>query len=305
MFVTIVRRFAVYIYTVIGISVLVFVLARLTGDPVSLYLPLNASQATRDALAAELGFDQSIPVQLWRYATSLLSLDFGMSFRQNRPAIDIVLAAFPVTLTLAALAIGISLTLSLVIGSLAAWRPGSVFDRLSGFVSLMGASVPDFWIAIMLILFFAVQLDLLPTSGMATPIHWILPVAVLVLRPFGILTQVVRSSMITALASGYVKTARAKGASQGAITFVHALRNAMLPVITVASDQAAGLVNGAVVAEAVFGFAGIGKIMLDAIQFRDFAVLQAAVLVVAMTIFAVNLIVEVIYALLDPRIRLQ
>lgn len=305
MYATVAGRAVQYLYSVIGISVLVFVLARLTGDPVSLYLPLNATQATREALSERLGFDQPIYVQLWRYVVSIAHLDLGTSMRQARPAMEVVLNAFPVTLKLAALAIGISLALALIIGSLAAWRPGSIFDRISGFVSLMGASVPDFWIAIILILIFSVNLHLLPTSGMSTPLHWIMPVAVLILRPFGILTQVVRSSMISALSSGYVKTARAKGASRNAIIFVHALRNAMLPVITVASDQIAGLVNGAVVAESVFGFAGIGKIMLDAIQFRDFAVLQAAVLVVAVTVFAINMIVDIIYVVLDPRIRLQ
>jgi peptide/nickel transport system permease protein len=273
-----------------------------TGDPVALHLPANASPEARAELSHRLGYDQPIPVQLWRYAEELAHFDLGESLRQSRPAIDIVLAAFPVTLRLASLTIVIALGLSLLIGSLAAWRPGSVFDRLASFVSLMGASVPDFWAAIVLILVFSIGLQLLPTSGMGTPLHWIMPVAVLMMRPFGIITQVVRSSMITALSSDYVKTARSKGVGPRSIIFVHALRNAMLPVVTVAGDQAANLINGAVIAETVFGFPGIGKIMLDAIQYRDFSVLQAAVLVAAVTIFALNMVIDAIYLMLDPRI---
>lgn len=291
-----------YVYSVAGIVVLVFVLARATGNPVALHLPANASPEARAELAHKLGYDLPIHVQLWRYAKELAHFDLGMSLRQSRPAIDIVLAAFPVTLKLASLTIVIALSLALLIGSLAAWRPGSIFDRLASFISLMGASVPDFWVAIVLILVFSIGLQFLPTSGMGTPLHWIMPIAVLMMRPFGIITQVVRSAMITALSSGYVKTARSKGVRPGAIIFVHALRNAMLPVITVAGDQAANLINGAVIAETVFGFPGIGKVMLDAIQYRDFSVLQAAVLVAAVTIFALNMIIDAIYLMLDPRI---
>jgi peptide/nickel transport system permease protein len=152
-------------------------------------------------------------------------------------------------------------------------------------------------------LVFAVGLHWLPTSGTGGPSYWVLPIAVLVLRPCGLIAQVVRGSMISALSSAYVKTARAKGAKSRAIIFVHALRNAMLPVITVAGDQAAGIINGAVVVETVFGFPGIGKLLIDAITYRDFAVLQAAVLVTAVAIFALNIAIDIGYALLDPRIR--
>ncbi len=302
MYVKLAKRGLQYIYSVVGIVVLVFVMARATGDPVALHLPANASPEARAELSHTLGYDQPVHVQLWRYAVQLSHFDLGESLRQSRPAIDIVLAAFPVTLRLASLTIVLALSLALLIGSLAAWRPGSIFDRLASLVSLMGASVPDFWVAIVLILFFSIGLHWLPTSGTATPLHWIMPVAVMMLRPFGIITQVVRSSMITALSSGYVKTARSKGVSRGSIIFVHALRNAMLPVITVAGDQAANLINGAVIAETIFGFPGIGKVMLDAIQYRDFSVLQAAVLMTAVAIFALNMIIDAIYLLLDPRI---
>ena len=169
----------------------------------------------------------------------------------------------------------VAIVCALVVGALAAYRPGGAFDRIASVGSLAGASAPDFWLAITGILLFAVTLGWLPTSGTGTVWHWLMPVGVLLLRPFGLLVQVVRGAMIGALSSPYVKTARAKGVRERTIIFVHALRNAMLPVITVAGDQAAGIVNGAVIVETVFGLPGVGKLMIDAIIQRDFAIIQA------------------------------
>jgi peptide/nickel transport system permease protein len=197
----------------------------------------------------------------------------------------------------------ISMVLAIIIGSLAAWQPGGVFDRVSTLLTLLGASTPNFWIAIVGILVFAVWLEVLPTSGMGGPAYWIMPVAVLSLRPLGIIAQVVRGSMISALSSGYVTTARAKGVRTKSIIFVHTLRNAMLPVITVAGDQAASMLNGAVIVETVFGFPGVGKLLIDSITYRDFAVLQAAVLISAVAILCMNILIDITYSLLDPRIR--
>lgn len=191
----------------------------------------------------------------------------------------------------------------IVVGSLAAFRAGGFFDRLSSVISLVGASVPDFWLAIVAIVVFSVNLAWLPTSGTGSLLHWILPICVLFIRPFGIIVQVVRGSMIGALSSAYVKTARAKGVRSGPIIFVHALRNAMLPVITVIGDQAASLLNGAVIVETIFGFPGVGKLMIDSILQRDFNVVLAAILVTALAIFLMNLLIDLAYALLDPRIR--
>ncbi|WGF87935.1 ABC transporter permease [Marinivivus vitaminiproducens] len=293
------------IVSVLGLLVLVFFLARLTGDPSYLFLPLDASPEARQEFAQLHGFDQPLYIQFFTYLGDLLHLDFGTSMRQNRSAMEVALEAFPNTLQLAVIAIGLAVVLAIVVGSLSAARPGGLFDRIAGLFSLMGASAPDFWIAIVAILVFAVGFGLLPTSGTGTPLHWIMPIAVLTLRPFGLLVQVVRGSMITALASPYVKTARAKGVGDRSIIFVHALRNSMLPVVTVAGDLAAGLVNGAVVVETVFGWPGIGKLMIDAILQRDFAVVQSTILVTAIAIFLLNIAIDLIYAVLDPRIRYQ
>ncbi|AEG07421.1 ABC transporter permease [Sinorhizobium meliloti] len=297
------RRAYHSVISVIGLLTLVFFLTRLTGDPSALYLPLDSSLEARQAFARLNGLDQPIYVQFFQYLQNLMSLDFGQSLRQNRSAIEVALEAFPATLKLALVAMSLATVLAIVVGALAAARPGSLFDRIAGLVSLAGASTPDFWIAIVGILVFAVGLGMLPTSGTGTALHWIMPIVVLMLRPFGLLVQVVRGTMISALASPFIKTAHAKGMKRRKIIFGHALRNSLLPVITVAGDLATGLINGAVVVETIFGWPGIGKLMIDSIIQRDFAVVQSTILVTAIAIFIVNIAIDLLYAVLDPRIR--
>jgi peptide/nickel transport system permease protein len=297
------RRAYHSIIAVIGLLTLVFFLTRMTGDPSALYLPLDSSLEARQDFARLNGLDQPIYVQFLHYLQSLLSLDFGQSLRQNRSAIEVALEAFPATLKLAFVAMSLAISLAVIVGALAASRPGSLFDRAAGVVSLAGASTPDFWIAIVGILVFAVGFGLLPTSGTGTALHWIMPIAVLMLRPFGLLVQVVRGTMISALASPYIKTAHAKGMKRRKIIFGHALRNSLLPVITVAGDLMTGLMNGAVVVETIFGWPGIGKLMIDSIIQRDFAVVQSTILVTAIAIFIVNIAIDLLYVALDPRIR--
>ncbi|HLP67296.1 MAG TPA: ABC transporter permease [Rhizobium sp.] len=297
------RRACHSMISLLGLLTLVFFLTRLTGDPSALYLPLDSSLEARQAFSRLNGLDQPVYVQFVDYLLDLLSLDFGQSLRQNRSAIQVALEAFPATLQLAVVAMTLATILAIGVGSLAAARPGSRFDRIAGLLSLTGASTPDFWIAIVGILVFAVGFGLLPTSGTGTVLHWIMPIAVLMLRPFGLLVQVVRGTMISALASPYIKTAHAKGMKPRRIIFGHALRNSLLPVVTVAGDLTTGLVNGAVVVETIFGWPGIGKLMIDSIIQRDFAVVQSTILVTAVAIFVVNIAVDLLYAGLDPRIR--
>ncbi|MCB2055844.1 MAG: ABC transporter permease [Geminicoccaceae bacterium] len=297
------RRTLQSLIALAGLVVLVFFLARLTGDPTNLYLPLDASLEARAEFRAKHGYDDPFLVQFGGFLVDLTRLDFGESIRKARPALDVVLEAIPTTLRLAAITMSLAIAGSILIGSLAAVRPRGIFDRTASILSLAAASAPDFWVAITGILLFAVALGWLPTSGTGTALHWVLPIAVLLIRPFGLLVQVVRGAMITALSSAYVKTARAKGVRERSVVFVHALRNAMLPVITVAGDQAAGIVNGAVIVETIFGFPGVGKLMIDAIEQRDFAVIQAAVLVTALLIFVMNILIDLAYAMIDPRVR--
>jgi peptide/nickel transport system permease protein len=289
--------------SLVGLIVLVFFLSRLTGDPTALYLPLDASLEAREQFRELHGLNEPLLVQFFHYIGDLVRFDFGMSIRRNAPALQVVLQAFTWTLWLAFITMTLVTVLAIVVGSLAAFKVGGAFDRIATFFSLIGASAPDFWIAIVAIVLFSVHLGWLPTSGTGTPWHWILPVAVLFIRPFGLILQVVRGSMISALSSAYVKTARAKGVRNRPIIFVHALRNAMLPVITVIGDQAASILNGAVIVETIFGFPGIGKLMIDAVFARDFPVVQASIMVTAVAIFIMFILIDLAYAALDPRIR--
>ncbi|WP_425098699.1 ABC transporter permease [Tropicibacter sp. S64] len=289
--------------SLVGLIILVFFLSRLTGDPTDLYLPENATQEARDQFRAIHGLDQHILIQFGKYVTDLVQLDFGMSIRRAEPAIDAVLRGFEWTLWLAFITMTLVTVCAIVVGSLAAFHVGGIFDRVATFFSLIGASAPDFWIAIVAIVVFSVYLGWVPTSGTGTVAHWILPIAVLFIRPFGLILQVVRGSMISTLSAAYIKTARAKGVRNRPIIFVHALRNALLPVITVIGDQAAGLLNGAVIVETIFGFPGVGKLMIDSILQRDFTVVLAAIFVTALAIFVMNILIDILYAVLDPRIR--
>jgi peptide/nickel transport system permease protein len=282
-----------------------FFLVRLTGDPVDLYLPVDASQAARDAMRAQLGLDRPVLAQFLDFLLDLLRLDFGTSLWQNRPAMDVVAEALPRTLALGAIALTIAFALSTLFGVLAASRPGSAVDRVINVVSQAAASVPDFWLGLMCVLVFAVTLKILPTSGYGGPIYWVLPVACLMARPFGMLVQIIRGSMIEALNATYVRTARAKGAREGRVGFVHALRNALLPAVTVTGDLAAQFAGGGGVVEVVFGFPGIGKLLIDGILRRDFAIVQASIFAVAVVIFLINILVDILYARIDPRVRVE
>ena len=297
------KRILSSLLAIIGLFIMVFFLARLTGDPGHLYLPIDAPLEVRKEFSEKHGFNDPIYVQFSRFVIDLANGDFGDSLRKQRPAIDVVLEALPVTLSLAAVSMFIALIGAILIGSLAAYRPNGVFDRISRVVSLTAASAPDFWVAITAILIFSVSLRWLPTSGIGGLPYWIMPIGILLIRPLGLLVQVVRGSMITALSSDYVKTARAKGVKEKTVIFKHGLRNGLLPVITVAGDQAAAIANGAVIVETIFGWPGIGKLMIDSILQRDFAVVQASILITAIVILSINIIIDIAYAVLDPRIR--
>ncbi len=281
----------------------VFALARLTGNPASLYLPLNATDQMRADFTARQGLDQPLLVQMADYFGGVLRLDFGESLRTGEPAAAMALRAFPATLQLAVTTMVIAVVAAVLVGCWAALKPNGIADRISSFVSMAAASIPDFWLAIVGIWIFAITLGWLPTSGVSGAQAWILPIATLMLRPFGVLVQIVRGAMVSALSEPYIKLARSKGASDARVVSHHALRNAAAPALTVAGDLTVGLVNGAVVVETIFGWPGIGKLMIDSILQRDFAVLQAAVLITAIAIFVLNILIDLGYALLDARVR--
>ncbi|MBT3359333.1 MAG: ABC transporter permease [Rhodospirillales bacterium] len=300
-----VRRFLHSLIALACLIALVFILGRLTGDPALLYLPENATLKAIADFREQGGFNDPVLLQFGRYVGGIMELDFGTSYRRNQPAMEIVFEAFPWTLKLAAVTVVLAMLIAMTVGPMAAYRPASIFDRIASVLSLAAASTPDFWVAIIGILVLAVTFGWLPTSGVGGPEYWILPIAVLMLKITGTTTQVVRGSMISTLASPYIKAARAKGMQEERVVFIHALRNSVIAAVTIAGDQARGIVNGAVIVETIFGWPGVGKLLIDAIIQRDFAVLQAAVLATATVILVLNIVIDIIYALLDPRIRLN
>lgn len=281
----------------------VFALARMTGNPAALYLPLSATPEMRADFIARNGLDQPLLVQMGNYFGGVLHLDFGTSLRTGEAAGAMALRAFPATLQLAGVTMALAIVLAVLVGSWAAVKPNGIIDRIASFFSMAAASIPDFWLAIVGILVFAITLGWVPTSGVETSAAWILPIATLLMRPFGALVQVVRGAMVSALSEPYIRLARSKGAGQRRVITHHALRNAAAPALTVAGDLTVGLVNGAVVVETIFGWPGIGKLMIDSILQRDFAVLQACVLLTAIAIFTLNIVIDLLYAALDPRVR--
>lgn len=297
------RRLVTSAIPLVIVVVGVFALSRLTGDPALLYLPESASEEQREAYREAQGFNDPILVQLWNYVQGVVQLDFGTSLRTGRDGLTMALEAYPATLGLAFWALLLSGLIAVTLGSWAAFRPNSIADRISSFLSMTAASIPDFWFAITGILLFAVTLGWLPTSGNPNAWAWILPVATLMLRPVGVLTQVVRGSMINSLAAPYVKVAKSKGATRKRLATHHTLRNAATPSLSVGGDLAVNMINGAVVVETVFGWPGIGKLLIDSVLQRDFPTLQAAVILTAIAIFALNIVIDILYAMLDPRVR--
>jgi peptide/nickel transport system permease protein len=298
-----IRRLIHSCFVLIGVSLLVFIVGRMIGDPARLMLPLEASEAQIQELRARLGFDQPIYVQLGRYVLDLLRGDFGTSIWQGVPAMDLVLSRFPATAYLTAAVVAFSLLVALPMGVIAAVWPRSVIDRLTTIISITGVSMPTFWLALMLIIVFAVNLRWFKTSGYGGLEFLVLPVLALSVVHIGRIAQVVRSCMLDELSRPYVTTARSKGLREYEAVARHALRNAAIPVITLTADEVAGLINGAVVIEVIFAWPGIGLLALNAIERRDFPVVQADVLLVAAAVVLLNLVVDLTYAYVDPRIR--
>lgn len=305
MFVFLRRRLASSLITLLGIVIVTFFLARLTGNPALLYLPEGASQEMYNNFVHQQGLDRPMIVQFLDFLWDLARLDFGQSVSQNRPAAQAAIEAIPQTLLIIALAMLLMTVLSVILGTLAAIKPFSRADKAITFVSLGVASIPDFWLALLSILVFAVNLKLVPTSGQLGLAAWILPLLTLAVPPSGALIQIVRGAMIEALGSNYVQNARARGFGWARLAFRHALRNAALPIITVAGDRAAHLINGTIIISTVFAWPGIGAVLVQAVLYRDFALLQASVFITGLTIILLNILIDLTYVLIDPRVRVS
>ena len=299
-----IRRLLVSILVVAGVSAMVFLLTFLSGDPAVLMLPPEATTQQVAAFRQAHGLNDPLPVQYVRFARNALHGDFGMSLRHDQPTMRMVLERLPITLQLSVFAMVLSLAVSIPLGVLAAVRRGSLADLAAVFTALFGQSIPNFWLGIMLIYLVAVQMRLLPTSGGPGLRFVILPGVVIAANLTAMLTRIVRSSMLEVLGEDYLRTARSKGLSETLVLTRHALRNAAIPVVTLVGLQFGYILGGAVVIETVFEWPGLGLLTVQAITNRDYPLVQAAVFVLAVSTVVVNLATDVLYAYLDPRIKL-
>ena len=284
---------------------LVFVVLHMTGDPVMMLLPPNASREEIDALSRTLGLDQPLIVQYGRFLARIARGDFGTSLQHQQPAMRLVMERLPASMLLAVTALLLAVLLSVPLGIAAAVRRGTLVDRLAVGLAALGQSAPIFWTGLMLMLVGSVILQLLPTSGYGTWRHLILPALTLASYPMAAIARLVRSGMLEVLDADYVRTARAKGLPERRVVLKHTLRNAALPIVTVVGLQFGLLLGGAIVCEMIFSWPGVGRLMIFAIYNRDFPLVEAAVFVMAMVFVAGNMLVDLCYAWLDPRVKLE
>ena len=290
-----------------GVTLLVFAMTVLTpGDRVVALLGDAAQgigQTAREDLRRELGLDQPLPLQYVQYVGGLVQGDLGRSARSRRPVVTEIMDRLPATVELALAGLAIAVALGVSLGVLAAVRRGSVFDSLAVAVALVGVSVPVFWMGFLLMIVFALELGWLPASGRGTWRHLVLPAVTVGVASAAFIARITRGAVIETLGQDYVRTARSKGLAERRVVLRHALRPAMLPIVTVVGLQLGGLLGGAVLTETVFAWPGVGRLLVDAIVARDLPVVQGSVLVIALLFIGVNLVVDLSYAAINPKVR--
>lgn len=300
----VIRLMASVIFVSWIVGTLVFFLIHLVpGDPVAVMLGDWATPADQEALREQLGLNLPISQQYWNYLTAVLQFDLGQSLFSQQPVAELIAERFPMTLHLALMSLLIAVLIAFPLGIWAALRAGKLPDHLSMTVSLLGVSIPNFWLGPMLILVFALWLGWFPVSGTEQPWSWVLPSVTLGTALAAILARMLRASMLEIIHEDYIRTAKAKGLPPYQVTLVHTLGNALLPVVTILGLQLGTLLGGAVITEVVFDWPGLGQLLIESIQRRDYPVVQACILIISVAYIAVNGLTELIYATLDPRIR--
>ena len=299
------RRLAFNLLVLLGVLFVVHGLLLLTGDPAAAYLPLDAKQEDIVALRGRLGLDDPYPIQFAKFVGRVAQRDFGESFRQNRPAMGLVWERVPETLTLGAVGLAISTVIGAPLGAIAALRKDTWVDRSARFTAVLGQAAPDFWVGLILLLVLGVLLRWLPTSGIGGWRHLVMPGLVIALPTIPILVRIFRSSILGVLDQNYIRTARAKGLNGPQVFRSHIMRNAAIPVVTVTSFEIARILSGALIAEVIFAYPGMAQLAYTAILNRDMAVVQAFVLVVSVVVITTNMLLDLCYALLDPRVRIR
>ncbi|HEX2965948.1 MAG TPA: ABC transporter permease [Syntrophorhabdaceae bacterium] len=301
----ILKRLIASFICLIGISLIVFIAVRLSGDVTQLLLPEDAKKEDFVKLRAELGLDKPLPVQYLIFVKEAVKGNFGQSTRFTRPAMELVLGRLPATLQLASMAFFIAVVLGVLFGVTSAQKRGSLIDFLVRIGALIGQSMPNFWLGLMFILVISVQFELLPTSGRGGISHMILPAVTLSLFSIAAISRLSRSAMLNVLGSDYIKMARLKGCSEKRVIWKHALKNAAIPVITLAGLQLAQVIGYGVIVETVFAWPGLGKLIVDAVFSRDYAVVQAGVTLLSVIYIIINMGVDLLYGVLDPQIRYE
>jgi peptide/nickel transport system permease protein len=286
------------------LTMVAFVMTRLTGDPLDVLLDARATEDDRKAMASVLGLDRPLPVQYAIYLGHAVLGNFGDSFKTRRPALTMVMERLPLTLELGTTAFLVSLVIAVPIGVISAVRRDTSVDALGKIIALLGQSFPTFWLGLMLILLFAVTLEWLPASGAGGPAHLVLPSITLGWFTVAGIMRLVRSAMLDTLGQEYVITARAKGLRESGVVWKHALRNALIPPLTYAGLIFVGLLAGAVVTETVYAWPGVGQLVIESVAFRDFPVIQVILLLFGVMYVGMNLVIDLLYAWIDPRIGL-
>ncbi len=300
------KRILIAIFTMFLVLTVVFFVFRLGGaDPVAIMLPPDAMPQDAEKLTRKFGLDKPLTVQYVNFLKNAVRGDFGQSFRYDEPALKVLIERFPATVHLGLVAFLMSVVIGLTIGILSAVRPDSLIDRFGRVFALAGMSLPSFWVAVMLILFFGVTLRWLPISGRGTLLHYLMPAFCLSLYPVALITRLSRSAMLDALKSDYIVMARIKGVPEFFVIMLHAFKNAAIPVVTIIFGVFGGLILGSVIVETIFSWPGIGRLVIMSFFTRDYPVVQVFVLFVTFLVVTLNLIVDIVYAFIDPRIRYQ
>lgn len=300
----VVRTLLLSLITLFGVSVIIFMMLRvLPGDPARIIAGLNASEATVERIREQLGLDESLLSQYGSFLSGIVQGDLGQSARTSRPVTAEIVARLPATLTLAAVATVVGSVFGIFAGVVAAVKRNTVLDHAISSVAMMGVSMPVYWLGLLLILLFAVTLGWLPAAGAGEPLSIVLPAVTLAAFSTALVSRMTRASMLEVMGQDFIRTAQAKGAPPPVVILKHGLRNAFIPILTVISLQFGALLGGAVLTETVFGWPGIGRLLVDSIFARDFAVVQGIVLVYAALFILVNVVVDVLYVVIDPRIR--
>lgn len=299
------RRLLQGLILLVLVATVVFFLGRLTGNPVDLMLPEDATAEDRQRLIETLGLDGPVHIQYVKFITSAFQGDLGNSIRMRQPAVDVFFSRLPNTLAIIPWALLLAMVVGIPLGVIAALNRGRFLDRAAGTIAVLGIATPNFWLGIVLIFFFSVELGWLPSGRMGGPEHYVLPVITLGTFLTAGFMRLTRSSMLEVLETEYVKLARIKGLSESVVIWKHCLRNALIPVLTLWGVFVGNLITGAIVTETVFAWPGVGRLTYEAVIYRDFPLLQAVIILKAVLILTINLVVDILYAYVDPRIRLS